>query len=91
MDIIKTNKVLQYIYRPPPKGTFNNKKVNNLIGEPCKKISLKETVKAQLTTIVITKVSAQVKDNIINKEEEELDKQYTAIKINYKVKVISKA
>ena len=27
----------------------------------------------------------------INKEEEELDKQYTAIKINYKAKVINKA
>jgi len=32
-----------------------------------------------------------VEDHIINKEEEELDKQYTAIKINYKTKVISKA
>jgi hypothetical protein len=32
-----------------------------------------------------------MEDYIINKEEEELDKQYIAIKIDYKTKVIGKA
>ena len=40
--------------------------------------------------MVAVKVSAQVKDDVINKEEGELDKQYTAIKIDYKTKVIGK-
>jgi len=52
---------------------------------------LKEAAKAQLTTIVAAEASTQVEDYMINKEEEELDKQYAAIKINYKTKVISKA
>ena len=90
MDIIKTNKVLQYAYRPPPKGIFNNKEVDNLVGEPYKRVSLKEAAKAQLATTVAVEASTQVEDNIINKEEEELDKQYAAIKINYETKVISK-
>jgi hypothetical protein len=53
-------------------------------------VSLKEAAKAQLTTAVTAKASTQVKDNIINKEEGKLDKQYAAIKINYKTEVISK-
>ena len=40
--------------------------------------------------MVIIEASTQVKDDIINKEEKELDKQYTVIKIDYKTKVISK-
>ena len=53
-------------------------------------MSLKEAVKAQLTAVVATEASTQVKDDITNKEEGKLDKQYTAIKIDYKTKVISK-
>ena len=32
MDIIRANEVFQYTYRPPLKGTFDNKKVDNLVG-----------------------------------------------------------
>ena len=52
-------------------------------------MSLKEAAKAQLTTAVTAEASTQVEDNMINKEEGELDKQYTAIEIDYKTKVIS--
>ena len=90
MDIIKANKVLQHIYRPLLKGIFNNKEVDNLVGEPYERVSLKEAVKAQLTAAVTAGVSVQGEDNIIDKEEGELDKQYAAIKIDYKTKVIGK-
>jgi len=46
MDIIKVNKVLRHAYRPPLKGTFNNKEVDDLVEEPCKRVSLKEAAKA---------------------------------------------
>jgi len=46
MDIIKANKVLRHAYGLPPKGTFDNEEVDNLVGEPCKRVSLKETAKA---------------------------------------------
>ena len=88
MDIIKVNKVLQYAYRLPLKGTFNNKEVDNLVGEPCERVSLKEAAKAQLTAAVAAEVSAQVEDDVIDEEEGELDKQYAAIKIDYETKVI---
>ena len=45
MDIIGANKVFWYTYRPPPKGTFNNEKVDDLVKKPCKRVSLKEAVK----------------------------------------------
>ena len=47
-------------------------------------------VKAQLTAVVAAEVSAQVKDDMIDKEEGELDKQYAAIEIDYETEVISK-
>ena len=53
-------------------------------------MSLKEVVKAWLAAAVTAKASAQVKDDVINEEEGELDEQYAAIKIDYKTKVISK-
>ena len=53
-------------------------------------MSLKEATKAQLAAIVAAEASTWVEDYIINKEKEELDKQYIAIKINSKTKVISK-
>ena len=90
MDIIKANEVLQYVYGLLLKGIFNDKEVDNLVGEPCKRVSLKEAAKARLATAVAVEVSAQVEDDVINKEEGEPDKQYAAIKINYKTKVIGK-
>ena len=74
MDIIKANEVLQYIYGLLLKGTFDNKEVDDLVGEPYKTVSLKETAKAWLAAVVTTEVSAQVEDDIINKEEGELDR-----------------
>ena len=64
------------------------KPVDNLVEEPCKRVSLKEVAKARLTAGVPIEVSTQVEDDVIN--EGELDKQYMAIKNNYKTKVISK-
>jgi len=74
---------------PPPKGIFDNEGVDELVGEPCKSVSLKEAAKAQLAAAVAAEASAHVEDDVIN-EEEELEGQYTAIKIDYKTEVISK-
>ena len=87
MDIIKANEVLQYLYRPPLKGIFDNKEVDELVGEACKRMLLKEVTKAQFATVVATEVSVQVED-IIDEEEEEPNKQYAAIEIDYKAEVI---
>ena len=46
MDIIEANEVLRHAYGPPPKGTFDNKEVDDLVGEPYERVSLKEAVKA---------------------------------------------
>ena len=46
MDIIKANKVFRHLYEPPLKSTFNNKEVDKMVGEDCKRMSLKETAKA---------------------------------------------
>ena len=51
-------------------------------------MSLKKMAKAQLAAAVAAKVFAQVKDNVINKEEGKLDEQYAVIKIDYKTEVI---
>jgi len=88
MDIIKANKVLWHVYGLLLKGTFNNKEVDDLLGELCKRVSLKEAAKAQFATAVAIKAFTQVEDDVINKEEGELDKQYVAIEINYKTEVI---
>jgi hypothetical protein len=90
MDIIEANEVLWHSYGPPPKGTFDNEEVDEMVGEACERMSLKEAAKAQLAAAVAAKVFAQVEDTI-NEEEEELDEQYTAIKIDYEAKVISEA
>ena len=76
------------MYGLPQKGTFDNKEVDEIIGEDYKRLLLKEAVKAWL---VAAEAFTQVEDYIVNKEEEELIKQYTAIKIDYKTEVISKA
>jgi hypothetical protein len=88
IDIIKANKVLQHLYGPPQKGTFNDKEVDKMVGEDYKRLSLKEAAKAQLAVAVAAEASTQVEDHIINEEEEELDKQYAAIKINSETEVI---
>ena len=90
MNIIKANEVLWHAYGPLLKGTFNNEEVDDLVGEPCERVSLKETAKARLTTAVAVEASTQVKDDVIDKEEGELDKQYTAIEIDYETEVIGK-
>ena len=87
MDI-EANEVLRHAYGPPPKGTFGNGEVDDLVGESCERVSLKEAVKAWLAAAVAVEASAQIKDGIINKEKRGLDKQYAAIKINYETKVI---
>jgi len=74
MDIIKANEVLRHAYGPPPKGIFDNKEVDDLVGEPCERVSLKEAAKAWLAAAVAAEVSAQVEDDVIDEEEGELDK-----------------
>jgi hypothetical protein len=61
-------------YGPPLKGTFGNREVDDLVGESCERVSLKEAVKARLAAAVAVEASAQIKDDVINKEEGELDK-----------------
>ena len=73
MDITKVNEVFWHVYGPLPKGIFNNKKADNLVGEAYKIVSFKEAAKTWLATAVAIEASAQVEDNMINKEEGELD------------------
>ena len=80
MSIIEANKVLRHSYGPPPKGTFDNEEVDELVGEPCERVPLKE---ARLAAAVAAEAAAQVE------EEEKLDKQYAAIEIDYKNEVTS--
>ena len=58
MDIIEANEVLWYAYGPPPKGIFDNEEVDDLLGEPCKRVSLKEAAKARLTAAVAVEAFA---------------------------------
>ena len=46
MVIIEANEVLRHAYGPPPKGTFDNEEVDDLVGEPCGRVSLKGAAKA---------------------------------------------
>ena len=50
--------MLWYIYRLPLKGIFNNKEVDDLVGELYKRVSLKEAAKAWLAAAVAAEVSA---------------------------------
>ena len=96
MEIIKANKVLWHLYEPLLKGTFGNEEVNKIIRKVCERMLIKETIKAWLAAkawlavAVAMEVYAQV-ENIINKEEKELNEQYMAIKIDYEAAVIGKA
>jgi len=58
MDIIKANEVLRHAYGPPPKGTFDNEEIDDLVGEPCERVSLKEVAKARLAAAVAAEASA---------------------------------
>jgi len=58
MDIIEANKVPRHAHGPPPKGTFDDEEVNNLVGEPCKRVSLKKAAKARLAAAVAAEASA---------------------------------
>ena len=89
MSIIKTSKVFWYLYGPLLKGILNNKEVNQLLGESCERVPLKETAKARLVAAVAVEVVAQVENDVINEEEEKLDEQYAAIEIDYENEVIS--
>ena len=89
MDIIKVNKVLQYAHGPPLKGTFDNKEVDDLVKEPCGKVSLRGAAKAWFAVAVAAEASAQVGDDVINREGE-LDEQYAAIEIDYGTEAIGK-
>ena len=44
-----------------------------MVGEPYKRVLLKEAAKAQFAAAVVTKAAAQVEDNMTNKEEKKLD------------------
>ena len=90
MDSIEVNKVFQHAYGLPPKGTFDNEEVDDLVGEPCERVSLKEAAKARLAATVAVEASAQVEDDVIDEEEGKLDEQYAAIEIDYETKVIGK-
>ena len=57
MDIIEANEVLWYAYGPPLKSTFNNEEVNDLVGEPCRRVSLKGVAKAWLAAAVAVEAS----------------------------------
>jgi hypothetical protein len=59
-----------------------------LVKEPYRRVSLKGAVKAQFAVTVAAKAFTQIGDNMIN-QEGELDKQYTAIEIDYGTKAIS--
>ena len=69
-------------------GTFDNEEVDELVGEPCERVPLKEAAKAQLATTVAAEAAAQVEDDVTDGEEK-LDEQYAAIEINYENEVIS--
>ena len=88
MDI-EVNEVLWHAYRPPLKGTFDNKEVDNLVKKPCGRMSLRGAAKAQLAAAVAAEASARVGDDVIN-QEGELDEQYAAIEIDYGTEAIGK-
>jgi len=58
MSIIEANEVLRHSYGPPPKGTFNNEDVDELVGEPYERVPLKEAAKARLSAAVAAEAAA---------------------------------
>ena len=47
--------------------------VDKLVGEPYKKMPLKEAAKARFAAAVVIKAAAQVEDNVTNEKEKKLD------------------
>jgi len=45
MGIIEANKGLRHSYGPPQKGTFDDEEVDEMVGEDCKRLWLKEAAK----------------------------------------------
>ena len=85
MDIIEANKCLWYKYRPPPKGTFNNKDISKAEGEEQEaELSLKEQAKAHLTAAVAAEAAAQ-EENAAADEEALAEEKEEAIKHNSEV------
>ena len=60
-----------------------------MVEEPCESVPLKEAAKARLAAAVAAEAAAQVEEDVTN-EEEKLDEQYAAIKIDDENKVIGK-
>ena len=86
MSIIKANEVLRHLYGPPPKGIFDNEEVDELVGEPCERVPLKEAAKVRLAAAVAAEAAAQVEDDVTDEEED--NEQYAAIEIDYENEVI---
>ena len=45
IDIVKVNKLLQYLYGPPPQGAFNNNNMEVVEGIECNKMVLLDKYK----------------------------------------------
>jgi len=75
MDIIEANKCLRHLYGPPRKGSYDNKEVGVLEGEPDNQPrSFKEAAKARLATSKAADAAAQ----LVN-DEDDLQEEYAAI------------
>ena len=76
MDIIKANKVLWHLFRPPWKDTFNNKDISKAEGEPqaLLGIPLTEAAKARAAADVaaIAAAQAELPDNSMEGSKEAL-------------------
>ena len=78
MGIVKANKRLRHLYKPPRKGLYDNKEVGVLEGEPDNwPRSFKEAVKVWLAALKVTDAAAQLVDN-----EDNLQQEYAAIKVD---------
>jgi hypothetical protein len=75
MDIIKANKCLRHLYGPPRKGSYNNKEVGVLEGEPDDQPrSFKEAAKARLATSKAADAAAGLAD-----DKDDLQEEYAVI------------
>ena len=66
-----------------------NEEVDELVGEPCERVPLKEAAKARLAAAIAAEVAAQVEDDVTDEEEKKLNEWYAAIEIDYENEVIS--
>ena len=58
MIINKASEGFWYLYRPLLKGIFDNEKVDKLVGEPYKRVPLKEAGKARVAIAIAVKPAA---------------------------------